>query len=478
MIRIIFTLLLVFSLSLKANNNITKHEFLQYLQELHTEPSLKNSSLSVSIYKDDQKNAWLDYFGHINLSPASNLKLLVTATGWLVLPKDFTFSTKISTCGNIINDTLYGDLYIIGGGDPTLGEDNLFQTIQGWREAICDNHIRYIDGKIVGHAGIFEKEITPGTWIWEDIGNWYGAGISGLSIHNNLYHLYFSSGKNEGDSTQIIGLFPSIDHLSFINEVLSGSINSGDNAYIYGGNYSYNKHIKGSIPANRKRFSIKGSIPDPAYFTAKLLHEELESANIKIYQSPMTFYGLIPSSCNDIVTYESRPIREIITQTNFYSNNLYSESIFKMIGKKLRNAGSLKGASISVKQYWKNHGIDLQNISLEDGSGLSRYNSLTTNQLARLLIFMINSPEGYGFEKSLPIVGKQGSVRNIRVSRLAKDRIRAKSGSIKKVRAYSGYVTTLNNQKVSFSLIINNYNGTYYSLNPIIEQFFNIIAKI
>ena len=108
------------------------------------------------------------------------------------------------------------------------------------------------------------------SWGWEDLGNYYGAGASALTFHENLYTLYFQPGV-EGTAAKVLRIEPEMPALQLQNEVTTGPPGSGDRACIYGMEYALTQVVRGTVPAGVAEFSIKGSIPDPAAFTATLL---------------------------------------------------------------------------------------------------------------------------------------------------------------------------------------------------------------
>ena len=129
---------------------------------------------------------------------------------------------------------------ILGGGDPCLGSDRIAgsfsweKQIETWAEAIEKVGIEKIEGRAVGDATRWEKALAVPSWTWEDLGNYYGAGASALSFHDNLYNLFFKPGLHVGDSTVILRTDPPLLKLTLQNEVATGPEGSGNRASIYG----------------------------------------------------------------------------------------------------------------------------------------------------------------------------------------------------------------------------------------------------
>ncbi len=448
-----------------------KHALNVALQTIKNDKQLKNAS--ISFYAIDVKTGSI--IGQLNpnmsLMPASTQKVVSTASILELYGAKYKFKTHVEYSGYIdtITHTLHGNIYIRGGGDPTLGsvhfyrnnQEKLFKT---WTTAIKSLGIKKIKGKIIGDAQIYSMDIVPRSWAWEDMGNYYGAGACGLTVIDNLYHLHFRSGGNHGDATTITRTDPIIPNLTFDNHVTASNKNQ-DNAYIFGAPYNYDRFTKGTIPKGRSDFSIKGSIPDPAYYTAFRLSQYLEMDSVTIQQSATTVRLLKKENtyktekCKLIYRSKSPSLAQIVKKTNEKSINLFAEHCMTHCGLSLVNNGDNDVAVNAVERFWASKGMDTDGLHLADGSGLSRDNTITAKQLVFILQYMNRKSKQYAsFYASLPIAGKTGTLRSIGKGTLIEGNLRAKSGSIRKVRAYTGYVKTRSGRTLAFAMNIANYN--------------------
>ncbi|MBX2840704.1 MAG: D-alanyl-D-alanine carboxypeptidase/D-alanyl-D-alanine-endopeptidase [Flammeovirgaceae bacterium] len=486
---LLFSIFILSTLQLKTKKNqppvseaqTTVNDLKIYLDQLQNDPEMKGSLVSFYLTSSDKKEALMDYNGDLGMATASTMKAITTATGYEVLGADFKFETNIEYDGVLASDgTLNGNVYIRGGGDPTLGSDNMPSLMDFFANRIIEKGIRKINGAVIGDATIFETQMTPDSWTWDDMGNYYGAGASGLCINENQYRLFFKTGVNEGDPTTVTGMEPKIPGINFKNEILTGKKRSGDNAYIYGGEYSYERNVRGTLPPNYKDFMIKGSIPDPALFCADRLKFALEAKNITVSQPATTCRISGKSDQNRIKIYSqhSAPYSEIIKETNFESVNLFAEAIFRMIGYKLKGEGSNSKAEEAIKEFWETKGVDMSGVFLEDGSGLSRFNLISTKQMTEILKLTYQNDEEKFYYYSLPLVGKYGTVKYMGKGTAADGRIRSKSGYIKRVRGYTGYVNTLSGKKLIFSVLINNYSKSYRDLTKDFEKLMDLMARL
>ncbi len=408
------------------------------------------------------------------LATASTMKVLTTATALSVLGADFRFETFLEYDGSLNAGVLSGNLYIRGTGDPTFGADDYRRTLRELVQLIKSSGIKEIKGDIVGDDLVFSRHVTPETWMWGDIGNYYGAAATGLCFNENTYKIFFKPGR-QGEPTQVIGTEPKME-LDFINDVKTGAPNSGDNTIIFGFHYNATKYMSGTVPAGVQRFGVKGAMHDPALVLAKLLREELLANGVPIqgtfknaHQLPKTRRLAL---CAPIL---SPPLSEIVLQTNTKSNNLYAEALFKTVALKTKGEGSNEAASKAIVEFWRAKGLNTRGMFVEDGSGLSRYNAVSANQMVFILNAMKSNPD---FVNSLPVSAVSGTLSSVCKGKLCAGKIRAKSGYIKRARAYAGYAKTLTGRDLTFAILVNNYDTSYRNMTYQFEKVFDKIVKL
>lgn len=416
-----------------------------------------------------------------SLVPASILKLITTGTALEMLGPDFRFETIMEAVGIVKNDTLFGNLHIIGGGDATLGseyfpENNRF--IADCIKALKSKNIKVITGKLIMDGSIYESQSIPDTWIWEDIGNYYGAGVSAFSINDNLYEVHLSSPQEAGRPTKINSMHPEIPGLQLQNEVLSSDINS-DQAYIYGSPMEYNRVIRGTIPKGKSDFVIKGSMPDPSAYLAQYFRNELK--NNGIITEGDTEYATVKKGEGEVVIRfenQSPTLREIIKVTNYESVNLFAENFLKYISYKKSGLGVTKRGCKLVTEFWKENGIDLTGFFMSDGSGLSRFNAITPGQMVQILNYMrTRSAYSEDFYQSLATAG-EGTLTAMRIESFPRHSLRAKSGSMTRVRCMAGYLTTQSGRQLSYTIMLNNFTCSQGEAVRKIEEMLVELRKL
>jgi len=448
---------------------------------------LRNSLIGFFAVDTKTQKSVIEVNADYSLATASIMKVITTATAVLTLGENFTYSTKIEYDGelNKANGTLNGNIYIKGGGDPTLGSPRFHDSkfLKNWCDAISNMGIKQINGAIVGDAQVFEDATTPPGWSWADIGNYYGAGACGLSVYDNSYYVHFRS-EEAGKLTTIFNIAPPIPGLVFQNFVLGSDINE-DRAYIYGAPYSNDRVIRGTIPKNSSDFKIRGSIPDPALLVAQQLTDELTKKEIKIKDNPTTVRTLLiegkyEAKSRQVITQTVSPeLKSIVNLTNMHSINLYAEHLIKTIGWVQKKDGSLRQGIVSTTEFWKKKGMDTNGFLISDGSGLSKGNTVTARQFVFVLNAMLQDEKNFeSFNQSLPVAGVSGTMKSFGNNTIMEKKLRAKSGTIDGVRSYAGYVETQSGKTVAFAVMVNNYTCSSSSVKNKIEKVLEVLCGI
>lgn len=456
------------------------------LKAMSVDPSLTHANWGFCLMDPKTGKVITEFESQRSLMPASSMKLITTIAGINLIGADYRYKTIIQYDGVIGKDSvLTGNLYILGSGDPTLGSDRISgdlkydSLMKQWAANVMAKGIKKVNGKIIADASAFEDYATPGSWNWDDIGQYYGAGPYGLNVNENTYTIYFST---TGSISRVDSVVPTIEGLTVFNDVKVGG--AGDNAFIYGAPDNYFRYVTGTIPINRKRYGVNGSMPDPPLFLALEFKKALINAGIPVEQQATTVYAMkrekikVNNNRQNLFNHESAPLSEIIYHTNQKSNNLFAETILKTLGKTQASNGSRETGTTVVSNFYKSKGIDLTGMVVEDGSGLSRMNVFTPEQMCEILTMEMKQTTFEAFKNSLPIAGKSGTLKTIAVNSAATGKVFAKSGSMSKVRSYSGYVQTKSGDLLAFCIIMNNYTCSSVEIKSKLEKVMNLMAGL
>ena len=459
------------------------------IEKLKKDPDLSHATWSLLVKDLKTGEVISDYNSDLSLVPASTLKIITTATALGILGPHYRYETKLEYSGTIdtITGILKGNLYINGSGDPTLGSE-LFKEkgdtfiTEKWAKLIKAKGIKKINGDVIADASAFDDEMIPHTWIWADMGNYFGAGATGLNFMDNKYAVYFNSGDKPGDSTQIKKIIPAIPGLELTNSVTSDG--RGDNAFIFGTPYNYSRYASGTIPLNKINYEVEGSMPDPALFCAQSLRLSLQKEGVNTIGAITTIRQLkidnrfTNATRTLLFKHFSPSLDRIIYYTNLKSNNLFAETLLKTIAYEKTGLGSYYEAIESVKEFWTDRGIDVSGLFMYDGSGLSRANGATAKMLTDILTYMAKDTNFKSFYNSLPVAGRSGSIAGLCKGTCAEDNLRAKSGYITRARSYAGYVKNRKGNDLAFTIIMNNYTCSPTEIKKKMEGLMIKIAEL
>jgi len=453
------------------------------IDEYKKDKSLENGNFSFCLLNAQTSELISEYNSKTVLIPASTLKVITTSAALAILGKDFKYETKIAYTGSLDSTTgvLYGNIIIIGSGDPTLNSEyfNSLLTnknvVTDWSKKIKSLGIKKINGNIIADISCFENNL-PDNWIWGDIGNYFGCIAGALSYKDNKIKLYFKTGEKNGDSTSIIKSIPYNPQLTYINKVKTGG--TGDNSISYGSIYQNTRWLTGFLPANKNNYEVEISMPDPAWQLTYELKQSLIDEGINL-NCNLILNEEKTSNYKTLFIHQSASLSDIIHQTNMHSNNLFAESLLKTIALKKTGYGSSKDGIKLVSDFWEQRGLNTKELFMTDGSGLSRSNTVSTSYLAKLLSKIYKDKNLYDIiNNSFPVAGKNSSLANLCKGTFAENNLRAKSGYINRARGYVGYVKSKSGKDLCFAVLFNNYNCTASEAKQKIEKLLITFSEL
>ena len=446
------------------------------------QPELKNAQVGLQIMEADNNVVVFERNSEKLMIPASVLKLVTSAAALEILGAGYRFETRLGYTGKIENGILKGDLVVIGGGDPALGSEYFLNHyfaphfLESWTRSIRGAGIKKVEGRLVVDNSLYDSERIPPTWIWEDIGNYYGAGSGALSLYDNLSRITFRSPPLADAPTTILSINPELKGILWTNQVLSSDI-PRDRAYVFGSPFDYNRIIRGTIPKNRRMFTIKASNPNPENLLMEELLRVMASSGILITGN-MVIENIDIQQFHQITAIESPSLAEIIKVLNQESVNLFAEHLVKQIAAELTGIGHREAGLKIIAEFWESKGLDTSQLFMEDGSGLSHFNAVTPFFISSLLSYMKKSSPGFGsFYESLPAAGK-GTLNVFDARLFSENTFRLKSGSMKRVRCYAGYITSNSGKNYVVSVFVNHFSGTHAKLISELEKVFSEIKKL
>jgi D-alanyl-D-alanine carboxypeptidase/D-alanyl-D-alanine-endopeptidase (penicillin-binding protein 4) len=357
-------------------------------------------------------------------------------------------------------------LYVSGFGDPTFGSWRYTQTkeaflfpeiIKGLRAA----GIKTVN-EIVVYANVLDK-IVPGGWINDDMANYYGAGAQLFNWNENQYDLTFIPGAKTGDRA-LIDTATTNEWWNFLNDCKTGAPGSGDNAYIYFIPGSPIRLIQGTVPAGDKRFKISGADIEP--YRSFLRSFQPYASKNGFYKGDIRHFPYAPWFREDSVIKKnalyinySPPLDSIIYWFNKKSINLYGEALVKTIALEKQGYASTDSGVAIVRRFWKDKGLDPEELNMYDGSGLSPLNRVTTHAQVEILKYAKTKNWFPAFYEALPEYNG----------------MKMKSGTISDVKGYCGYHKAKDGREYIFSFLINNYSG---KTGPVVSKMYKVLDEL
>lgn len=470
----------------------------QKAEEIFSDSTFGQAQTGICVHTPDGQTV-VNINGGRMFTPASNMKLITTGAALHMLGEDFTFKTRIGYDGYIQDGVLQGNIHIIGGGDPTTGsKDSIAEPVKklfdAWTKMISQAGIKSIDGHIIGDGRYFEGMAEEPSWLWSDVGTYYGSGTTGLMFYENMMSFSVSAGPETGAEINIVPSYPKVDWMEFIYECSTGKAGSGDRLYMYTSDLAPVAAIRGTFGVDRAAKRVDFSNKFPEYTCAHLFAAHLKGKGIGCSRGAADFKlkkewmrDSKVSDCKELTIIgetESPSLERIVFETNHASNNLFAETLFRTIGKELRRNASYDSSYVAMNDALEKTGAGhCAGMCIQDGSGLSRQNLLSPEYICRFLDAMTESPCFNSYLASLPVPGGEGtlSYNMKKYPESLRSRIRVKSGSMNGVRCYSGYILPASPESgrgpLTFSIMVNCCTAPTWKVRPLLDRLMASLAE-
>jgi len=386
------------------------------------------------------------------LMPASVMKLVVCSAALDTLGPDFKFVTRLGL--------LHDDLVVIGGGDPTFGDEKLAASgmLNTWAEKLAAQKIRRITGKLIIDDSIFDARFTHPAWPRDQFQDWYEAPIGGLNFADNCVEVEVAPAKPGAPPS--VTLNPPSAFIDLANRAQSAA-----------------KGAKNSVSARRNlgsaQIALAGncsapivlgpmSVSDPGLFFAGCLRAALEKNGITIdgpteRRRILDSFANTPAEFRQIASAES-PLTGAARRACTDSLGMMAEGVIKTLGAARARPGSWTTGAAAVAAFINKLGISDGAFIIDDGSGLSRRNRVSARAITAILAHMNARPARDALFASLAEPGKPGTLQK-RLREL-RGRIHAKTGYINGVRTLAGYIDAADGHRIAFAILYNGARST------------------
>lgn len=408
-------------------------------------------------------------------TPASNMKIFTTAVALDLLGPDYRWRTSVYSARQMdASGVVDGDLTLYGRGAPDF-DSKAKGGLPALVDQLYERGVRRVRGSVIGDESYFRGESYAVGWQWNDLQWYYGAEPSALTIDENSIEVTIAPATKGGSAASVV-VNPDDKYVRLTNNTTTGGRDAITSIGIQRGLSNNDLKVWGEFPASGRSFSAFLSVHDPALHAATIFKRMLMARGIQVDGDARSRDFRVaeadrfdPQTAVELAHVESAPLSEIVRQTNKESNNLFAELLLRTLGKERgttvadpdprKNAtrGDDVAGTALVKKWLSDHGVAVRDLALHDGSGLSRLDLITPESAVRLLIAMTKSSSATTFRNSLPLAGRDGTLRG-RLQTLA-GRVSAKTGYLTYTHALSGYITVDGGEELAFSVICNNAAG-------------------
>jgi D-alanyl-D-alanine carboxypeptidase/D-alanyl-D-alanine-endopeptidase (penicillin-binding protein 4) len=389
------------------------------------------------------------------LNPASNVKLVTSAAALARLGPAYRFETEFLVDSASAGSSSVKTLYVRGGGDPSLVTERL------WGIAGDLQHlgIRRI-GEIVLDESFFDEERTGPGYDQEEGDKSYLAPAGALSLNWNTIAVHVAPGDRRGLKARV-EVEPASGYVEIENRTTTVS-KKGRRHVVVSSTSSSGKQrivVTGRIPVGSRTQVVWRRIDEPALYLGHSLSRLLDHRGVKVTGAVRT--GTVAAGARLVHVAESEPLAEIVRRLNKTSNNFVAEQVLKTLGAELKGTpGSWpKGVEV-VQDFLAEVGIPRGAYVMKNGSGLNDTNRFSARQLVTLLRAMSSRfPLASEYVSSLPVAGRDGTIRWRMDGTEAQGRLRAKTGTLENVTSLSGFVESAGKRTLAFAVLVNDFPG-------------------
>ena len=391
-------------------------------------------------------------------TPASNTKIVTAAAALHTLGPSYRFKTQVITRGRLAGGVLHGRLYLKGYGDPTTRQADYASLAGQVRSA----GVRTVDGSLIVDATYFDQIRYNPRWSTGYAAAYYAAETSALTVAPNadldsgtvvVSYRAGAPGKRAKISFRPAA---AARYVAVVNKTTTAARGTSTTFAASRRHGSNTIVVSGRVPRGRSGERLI-TVHRPELYAAAVFRVELAKAGVSVRGETKTL--ATPASRRIVLaTDTSMTLAQLLVPFMKLSNNMHAEALTKAMGAKTTGVGSWSSGLRSTRGYLQRVGAPMSGVALDDGSGLSRGNTLTARALGRLLWRARSEPWFGALYASLPVAGNTarmtgGTLRYRMNGTRAADNARAKTGTLTGVTALSGYVRGRDGRLYVFAML-------------------------
>jgi serine-type D-Ala-D-Ala carboxypeptidase/endopeptidase (penicillin-binding protein 4) len=423
--------------------------------------------------------------------PASNTKLFSTALALTRLGPDYQFVTRVfAAAAPDGKGQVDGDLVLVGTGDPSMSflrvpydrdaePADPMEAIEGFADQVAAKGVRTIRGDIVGDDRAYVWEpFAPGWGIHDPIWQ-YGAPVSALNLGNNSVRVWLEPSAVDGEPAAM-QIMPGFEYLTIENRTWSGAGAEDDLEVRQTGPRQV--QISGLVVRKERRDALYLAVDDPALYAAAALYDALARRGIRVEGRPVARHRTSEAAvevAGGVLMAERRspPMSELVRVIDKVSQNLWAELVLREVARVQRGVGARRAALEELTAFLKEIGIAEEDHAFTDGSGLSRMGLVKPDAVLALLRYMFASQYRELWVSALPVAGEDGTLERRFGKDPAAKAIQAKTGSLSRVNALSGYADSATYGELAFSIMVNNTNASAREVREFIDRIGMILLE-
>jgi len=440
---------------------------------LLAQPPLSGARASVEVVSLDDGAVIYSRGADDQLNPASNTKLVTAAAALLRLGPEFRFTTDFLADRAPDRRGRVATLYVKGRGDPTFNTERLY----GLAADLWHRGVRQV-GEIVLDDSYFDAEKWGPGWEQETSDKAYAAPVGALSLNHNAVAIYVSPADRPGQRARVelepdAACFVLHNNVTTVREDARRKLRprtyaEGDRTRVV---------VEGRLPAKSEPVLLYRRVTHPAMYFGQTLRLSLKQRGIRV--GPRVRLGAAPASATLVASYDSDELSDIVRAMNKASSNFIAEMLVKALGAELKGAPGTWPKGIEVTQdLLAELGIARGSYQLRNGSGLNDTNRFSAHQMIALLTAVWKRfPVAAEFVSSLGIAARDGTLRLRMEGTDAAGRLRAKTGTLDKVTALSGFVQSLGGERFAFSVLVNDWSGRSAPVVSSVDRLGGLLAS-
>ena len=425
----------------------------QRLDSLLNDPLLTTSEVGITVFDLTTGESLFRYQDEKLYRPASTEKVITSVTALARLGTDYTMDTRLQYTGRIVNDTLKGSLYLVGGFDPEFMDEDLDSLV----EVIARSGIRYITDTLAADVSMMDSVYWGPGWSWDDVPHSFQPYLSPLMLNRGCVDVTVT--PIQKDSLPQVLCVPASDYYKVKNEAISHQPQAGKlkitRNWLHNGNLI---HITGNVAKTTTKTLSVYTSKDFFFhtFVSRLRERGVEARTTGFAECPQSDSLTVVSPLFTL----SRPIGEVLKQMMKESDNLCAESMFYHLAAKYaaRKQVNADDGTDAINDFMKTGlGFNPEYYRIADGSGVSLYNYVSPRLMLEYLKFAYYHAEIFQpFYESLPIAGVDGTLEHRMKKTKAYRKVRAKTGSVTGVSSLAGYAKAANGHQLAFVIINQN----------------------